>query len=230
MLTLLTGCPFDDDDDNDTPVVVMPPPAPTPDPEYTYEVTVENLTYAQPMSPVAAILHLENKLWEVGMAASNELEVLAEGGDNSGFIGQDVAIASSSSDGILMPGMTTTVTVTTTDMMANNITVATMLVNTNDAFSGLTGVDLSSLAVEESKSWTLGTYDAGTELNSEAAGTIPGPADGGTGYDEMRDDINNVVAMHSGVVSMDDGLTSSVLTQAHRFDNPTLKLTITRTQ
>lgn len=230
MLTMLTGCPFDGDDDNDTPeVVVTPTPTPTPAPEYTYEVTVKNLTNAQPMSPVAAALHGDSRLWEIGMPASNELEVLAEGGDNTGFIAQAGVIAAGSSDGILMPGMSSTVSVTTTDMAATYITVATMLVNTNDAFSGLTGVDLSSFAVDDTKSWNLGSYDAGTEANSEAAGTIPGPADGGTGYDETRDDTN-VVAMHAGVVSMDDGLTSSVLTEAHRFDNPTLRLTITRTK
>jgi len=102
-----------------------------------------------------------------------------------------------------------------------------MLVNTNDAFSGLTGLELSNLEVDQENSWNLNVYDAGTEANNEAAGTIPGPADGGIGFDEMRNDVN-VVTLHPGVVSQDDGLTSSVLTQAHRFDNPAIKLTITR--
>lgn len=231
MLTLLTGCPFDDDDNDDSPdVVVTPTPEPpAPAPEYSYEVQVTNLTYAQPLSPIAVTLHGDEVLWTIGMPASNALEILAEGGDNSSFIGQESIIASASGEGVVMPGTMSTISVTTTEMTATHITIATMLVNTNDAFSGLTGLDLSSFELDDSRSWTLGVYDAGTEANSESMGTIPGPADGGAGYDAVRDDLD-LVTMHSGVVTMDDGLTSSVLTQAHRFDNPTIKVTITRTK
>ena len=46
----LTAC---SDNDNDT-IVEEPTPAPTPVPaDYTYNITVTNLTYAQPLSPVA---------------------------------------------------------------------------------------------------------------------------------------------------------------------------------
>ena len=88
---------------------------------------------------------------------------------------------------------------------------------------------MSSLAVNESLSRTSFSYDAGTEANSEAAGTIPGPADSGEGFNEMRDDINRV-AMHPGVVTQDDGLASSVLTSQYKFDNPVAQIVITRTQ
>lgn len=227
MLTLLTGCPFDDDDDSPDVVVTPAPPAPVT--EYSYDVQITNLTNAQPLSPVAIALHGDEMLWTIGMPASNALEVLAEGGDNSSFITQESIIASASSEGAVMPGANSTVSVTTTESTATHITIATMLVNTNDAFSGLTGLDLSSFDVNDSKTWTLGVYDAGTEANSESMGTIPGPADGGTGYDARRDDLD-LVTMHSGTVTMDDGLTNSVLTQAHRFDNPAMKITITRTK
>jgi spondin N len=227
MLTLLTGCPFDDDDDSPDVVVTPTPPAPVP--EYSYDVQITNLTNAQPLSPVAIALHGDEMLWSIGKPASNALEVLAEGGDNSPFIAQESIIASASSEGAVMPGANSTISVTTTDSTATYITIATMLVNTNDAFSGLTGLNLSSFDVNDSKTWTLGVYDAGTEANSESMGTIPGPADGGIGYDATRDDLD-LVTMHSGTVTMDDGLTNSVLTQAHRFDNPAMKVTITRTK
>jgi hypothetical protein len=217
LALLLSAC----NDNNSTTVA-------TPD-EYSYTVTVTNLTYAQPLSPLAVILHSDNKLWMVGETASVALEKLAEGGDNTDFLADANALVSNSSDGVILPGNMSTVTVTTTDRMATNFTAATMLVNTNDAFSGLTGIDISTIAVDGTKSWNLNVYDAGTELNSEAVGTIPGPADSGTGFDETRDDVD-FVGYHSGVVSQDDGLSSSVLTQAHRFDNPAIKLTITRTK
>jgi len=220
LALLLSAC-----NDNDAPVVVTPPPPV----EYSYTVTVTNLTYAQPLSPLGVILHSDNKLWMVGETASVALEKLAEGGDNTDFLADASALASNSSDGVILPGTMSTVTINTTDRMATNFTAATMLVNTNDAFSGLTGIDISTMAVDGTKSWNLNVYDSGTELNSEAAGTIPGPADGGTGFDEARDDVD-FIGSHSGVVSQHDGLSSSVLTQAHRFDNPAIKLTITRTK
>jgi len=231
-LTLaLSAC---SDDDNTQaieppPVVVTPPPTPV---EYSYTVTVTNLTNAQPLSPIAVLLHGntgENAMWKTGARASVPLEKLAEGGDNADFLADESAIANQASDDVVLPGMSTSVIITSTDLIANYFTVATMLVNTNDAFSGLTGIDISSLAIDENKSWNINAYDSGTELNNEAAGTMPGPADGGIGYDSTRDDVD-FVGYHSGVVSQDDGLSSSVLTQAHRFDNPVIKVTIIRTK
>lgn len=215
--------------DNDRTVEV-PTPEPEPVPtEYSYEVTVLNLTHGQPLSPITVALHGDEMLWQIGMPASVALEKLAEGGDNADLLAMESVVASNSAEGALMPGLSTSVTVSTTSTSATHLSVATMLVNTNDAFSGLTGLELSMLAVDASKTWHLNVYDAGTEANTEAMGTIPGPADSGTGYDQTRDDID-LVAMHPGVVSKDDGLTNSVLTQAHRFDNPSIKLTITRTK
>jgi len=58
------------------------------------------------------------------------------------------------------------------DVTDAKLSVATMQVNTNDAFSGLDALDLSAFAVG---SWaaTSDVYDASTEVNSEAAGTMP---------------------------------------------------------
>ena len=221
LLLGLTAC--GSDNDKEMPVTPEPPA------KYSYSVTVTNLTYAQPLSPVAVILHDESKMWESGEPSSPALEKLAEGGDNSEFISDGAALASISGEGAIGPGLMNTIEISTTDRNATFFTVATMLVNTNDAFTGLTGVDISTLAIDDSKSWNLNVYDAGTEANSETAGTIPGPADGGTGFDEARNDVD-FVAIHAGVVSQDDGLSNSVLTQAHRFDNPAIKLTITRTK
>ncbi|MBU2871782.1 spondin domain-containing protein [Colwellia sp. E2M01] len=219
----LSACGDNDDDMSPvTPDVEVPM-------EYSYSVTVTNLTYGQPLSPVALSLHGDSKMWMIGESASTALEKLAEGGDNSDFISAENNIVALSSEGPVPPGASVTLDIMTTDSMATYFTVATMLVNTNDAFSGLTGVDISTLAIDQAKSWNLNVYDAGTEKNTEAMGTIPGPADGGTGFDAARDDTN-LVSYHTGIVSKDDGLSNSVLTQAHRFDNPAVKVTITRTK
>ncbi len=219
----LTAC---GDDGYEEKEAVVPPPAAM---EYSYDITITNLTYAQPLSPITVALHGDSKMWQIGEVASVALEKLAEGGDNTDFLALETNLATTASESPVVPGSSVTLNITTADQMANYLTVATMLVNTNDAFTGLTGVDISTLAVAQEKSWLLNVYDSGTELNNEAAGTIPGPADGGTGYDAARDDIN-LIGYHSGIVSQDDGLSNSVLTQAHRFDNPAVKLTINRTK
>ena len=221
LMVFMVGCSDDDDD------IVINPPIVVESTEYSYEVTVLNLTHGQPLSPIAAVLHSDAAMWMIGEPASESLELLAESGDNTDFMAETAVLSSASNEAVVMPGTSATITLSTTDAMATHLTIVSMLVNTNDAFSGLTGVDLSSFVVDAPQSWTLGVYDAGTELNSELAGTIPGPADGGAGYDIARDDVD-FVAMHPGIVSIDDGLTDSVLSQAHRIDNPAIKLTITR--
>lgn len=67
LALLLSAC-----NDNDSPTVVTPEPA-----DYSYTVTVTNLTYAQPLSPLAVILHSDSKMWMVGGAASLALEKLS---------------------------------------------------------------------------------------------------------------------------------------------------------
>lgn len=219
---LISACSSDDDDD--MMVVEMPEAV-----DVSYSITVTNLTYSQPFSPISIVLHNEGQLWQIGESASVALEKLAESGDNSELITQSVVTASMAGAGILMPGQSETVLITIEDNTRSLLTLATMLVNTNDAFTGLNSIPLADLDVGDSWSKMVGAYDAGTEANSESAGTMPGPADGGAGFDTQRDDTD-MVTMHPGVVSMHDGLSTSVLTQAHKFDQPTAKITITRTE
>ena len=107
------------------------------------------------------------------------------------------------------------------------LSIATMLVNTNDGFTGKTGIDINQMAIGDTISMTTVALDAGTEGNSELAGTIPGSADGGEGFNAERNDVD-YVALHPGIVGMDDGLQSSVLNGDHRFDNPVVRILITR--
>lgn len=196
-----------------------------------FEISVINLTNNQPLSPVAVILHSsEYSPWRIGSAASSGLELMAEGGDNSDMIGADlngIDSNAASGTGIVVPGGSESISVAADSAGQTSLSVATMLVNTNDAFTGLAGVDLSAMASGDSLTLVAPVYDAGTESNSEASGTIPGPADGGEGYNSARDDSDRVFR-HAGVVTADDGLDTSVLNESHRFDNPAMRVTITR--
>ncbi|MBN7821899.1 spondin domain-containing protein [Bowmanella yangjiangensis] len=220
----LTACGSDNE-----PVVSNPPPTPPPIEMKTFEVTLSNLTYGQPLSPAALLLRNEGALWEIGQMASVEVERIAEGGDNSALLSLAGNKVTASADGPLEPGMSQTFSLQLEATESANLTLVTMLVNTNDAFTGLTGLNLDAMQLNDSWSMTSGIYDAGTEANSELAGTIPGPADGGVGFDAMRDDVD-FVAMHPGVVRQDDGKADSVLTQMHRFDNPAIRIRITRVE
>lgn len=218
---LLAGCD-DDDSHNDNG-------------QRSYTVKILNLTANQPLSPPAIILHQAGyKAFTDGEAASAGLEVLAEGGDNSSLLSEaqsSVAhLSSVSGTGPIGPGVTETYQIQAQNASAAYLSMVTMLVNTNDAFTAANSVNLSDLWLNQTHTLRVPVWDAGTEANTEAAGTIPGPADGGEGFNATRDDRHNFVSFHQGVVSADDGLSSSVLNESHRFDNPAAVISITRTQ
>lgn len=230
-VALLAGCPERDDDD------------PAPDTALReYSIQVTNLTYGQPVSPLVASLHnSEVRLMTVGVAASVALEQLAESGANGDLLAELDANAMTFSNvggaGVLMPGMSETVTVSaefdSAQIASVQLSAVTMLVNTNDAITGFNGLDVTNLAVGDSMTLTTLAYDAGTEANSESADTVPGPAAAGgaqEGFNAQRDDIRDQVAMHAGVLTSDEGSMGSVLTNVHRFDNPVLRVVVTRMQ
>ena len=234
LITLTAAC--SDGGSNATQpddVAAAPPPPPPPPPSAIFEVSTVNLTLGQPLSPIAVVVHDDSfRAFAVGEAASPGLELLAEAGDNSEFLDEVEGRVEASGDAPLGPGNRETLTLEldSDDIGGTRISVMTMLVNTNDAITGVNGIDVSGLEVGDTMRINAIAYDAGTEANSELAGTIPGPADGGEGFDAARDDVADQVTMHGGVVTVDDGLGASVLNQTHRFDNPVARFVITRTQ
>lgn len=230
----LYGCSSDDDPVVTTPT---PTPAPTAPTTRTFDVTVTNLTNAQPLSPIAVVAHEAGfSAFTVGQPASTELEQLAEGGDNSAFItaasSNTSVLTTAGGTGPIGPGGSETVSITVNEAQAAGLrlTVMSMLVNTNDAFGGTSSLDVSALQPQQSSSMRGISYDSGTEANSEVAATIPGPAGGGEGFNAARDDRADAVTAHSGVVTSADGLATSNLDESHRWLNPVVQVTVTRTQ
>jgi hypothetical protein len=229
VATVAAGC-----DSNDNPPSAEPPPTPPPA-MASFDITVTNLTNGQPLSPVAVVAHQSGfSVFSVGTAATAGLETLAEGGDNSVLIAEADASAmvmtSGSGAAPIGPAGSETITIEVLQSELPGLTVSavTMLVNTNDAISGFNGISVGDMMAGDSASWRIIAYDAGTEANTEAAAHIPGPAGGGEGFNAARDDIADRVAMHSGVVSQDDGNAASDLTGQHRFDNPVAQIRIER--
>jgi hypothetical protein len=201
----------------------------------SFDVSVTNLTGAQPLSPVAVIAHQDGyAVFVVGVSVTTGLEELAEGGDNTALLAEADAdanvVATASGAAPIGPAGNETVNIEVleTDLPDLLISVSTMLVNTNDAISGINGAAVGDMAIGDVVSLRAIAYDSGTEANTELAGEIPGPAGGGEGFNAVRSDRVDMVAMHSGVVSQDDGLATSDLTGQHRFDNPVSQIRIER--
>ncbi len=227
-LVLLAGC---SDDDNDMP-------APAPETMVQFEVSVTNLTAGQPLSPLALVAHQSGwKAFSTGAPASEALEMLAESGDNGPLImaaTEDTQVLTTASGaGILTPGSTESLSFTVAESALGTLSLSlvSMLVNTNDAIAALNDASLATLAAGESASFMLNTYDTGTEANTESADTVPGPAATGgarEGFNAARDDVRDAVYVHAGVVTADDGLLSSTLSAAHRWDHPALQVHVSR--
>jgi hypothetical protein len=197
-----------------------------------YQIVLTNLTNNQPLSPVALILHSDPfSAWEEGLPASDALEALAESGSPAELLqaadADSNVLATASGAGIVLPGGQASLDVGVDTGEDLRLTVATMLVNTNDAFGGLLSRSIGELGVGEAAVFYAPAYDAGTEANSESAASIPGPAAGGEGFNVSRDD-SDTVHIHPGVISSQDGLAGSVLDGSHRWDNPVFKLVVTR--
>ena len=223
-------------------------PAGNSDQDYVFTIEVTNLTYAQPLSPPAIVLHDSSyQLFSEGLEASIGLEELAESGSNASLIEEaqsyDSVIQTIAGGSIILPGSSEEFTLRLdadldddlngnfdTVLAESEISLVTMLVNTNDAFTGEKNIDISAFEINQSKSFNGPVWDSGTEENSETAASIPGPAANGEGFNSSRENDVNKVIFHPGVVSRDDGLSSSVLTQAHRFDQPASRIRITRIQ
>ena len=168
----------------------------------TYEVSITNLTRGQPLSPIFMATHLKGAgpLYTLGQPASTDLAALAEDADAAGLMGawnpetnasvSEVQFAKSDI-GPILPGKTVTATFTVSGQ-ARYLSLASMLVNTNDAFIGANGVELYNRRL------TLVGYDAGSEANTEDCAYVPGPPCGS----HVHDDTNaaeGFVHVHAGI-------------------------------
>lgn len=209
-------------------------------------VEVQNLTQGIYFTPLLVAAHDDSiNLFTPGMAASANLQMMAEGGDISGLSADVLAVSGqvveNPASGLLAPGASTTTTVIDTDGTTNNyLSIVSMLLPTNDAFGGLNAWSIPN----EAGTYTINisAYDAGTEANNElvigmaggAPGTLGIPAapgglagTGGTGV--TSSETNQTVHIHRG--SLGDGDisagTSDLDNTVHRWLNPVLRATVT---
>lgn len=153
----------------------------------TYKVTITNITQAQTFTPILVTTHKSSiALFDLGEAASEQLEILAEDGrtgpfaellGDAGNAVHDVV----SGDGLLAPSESVTFTIRG-NPRRNLLSLAAMLIPTNDTFMGLDSVRLPRYG---SATYFARAYDAGTEANDQSCANIPGPRCGGGGFDDV---------------------------------------------
>jgi hypothetical protein len=161
-------------------------------------ITVENLLTGQPFSPsfFAARATASAPLFTLGDKASDALVAVAEGGNIGMFsvgaaMNKELALGDAQLAIHTLPGQTRTVYVHV-DEAHPLIDAVWMLGNTNDGFSGFTGVDGS--AITAATTLEVRGYDAGSEINSEKKGFL-----GALGGGNDRDPENGVITWHAGI-------------------------------
>lgn len=188
----------------------------------SYSVTITNITSGQTFTPLLVVTHNDSvRLFETGEPASGELATLAESGDIAPLaalldsLRHDV-FATASSGGLLGPGESVTVEIRAR-FRFNRISIAGMLIPTNDSFVALNAVHLPF----RDRSWTVPAYDAGSEFNDELCANIPGPVCGGAG--NSVEDGEGYVHISRGISGIGD-----LEPSAYDWRNPVARIDVRR--
>lgn len=203
----------------------------------TWQVEITNVTPGQTFAPIIAATHYGNvAMFEPGMPATDELAMLAEGGniaplgavlEAAGHTVSDIA----TNDMALPPKES--VTLTLKGRLGQRLSLAGMLVPTNDTFVGIDSVFLPAygqIVIEAL------AYDAGSEANDQNCAHIPGGGIchmlGGEGYSGMAMPTDEgFVHVSNGIhdLGMSDDSGSPIVQPAHYdWNNPVAIVKITR--
>ncbi len=206
-----------------------------------YEVTITNITNSIIFTPIVVASHKKKlPIFELGESASDELATIAEsgnpgpltdllesGGANVSNAGPLLSPTHPNPPGLLFPGESVTVRVSAAHG-ARRITVASMLLPTNDGFFALNGVKAPKRG---SVTYYSPGYDAGTEPNDELCSSIPGGG-GCSGEGRSLDDDNaeGYVHIHRGIHGSNPSgnFVSDLAADVYDWRNPVAKITITR--
>lgn len=202
-----------------------------------YDVTITNLTTGQPLSPGVVATHTKRVgLFNLGQPASEGIRQIAENGDPSAAVAtlagtEGVAEVLATTAPIGVVGGTAFPASLTVRIgaraNANHLSLAVMLICTNDGFAGLSAVRLPGGFRPET--WYLPAYDAGTEANTEADGDIVPPCFGlgpvgGMGGGGRTQEVG-VVSRHPGIVGG-----AALVPVLHGWTGAIAKVTVRRVQ
>ena len=194
--------------------------------ERTYRVTITNMTGGQPMTPFVVAAHSgSTDVFSSGSPVSAGLQSLAENGGVPDLVAElsanprvgDVVVAGSAP---IAPGGTAIAELATTPG-ARKLSLAGMLICTNDGFAGIDSLQLN--ANGQTKVVYGFAYDAGTEINTEDHQDLVPPCDwlGQTGMPNPALAENGVVHAHAGIQGG-----ASLNPASHGWSGAVIKVTI----
>ena len=207
----------------------------------TYEVTITNLTPGQPITPPLLVTHGKDAgFFTVGEMASDEIQQLAENGNTAPLVEMlkakkgivdivqgETPLVPANDPGETGLSHSQTFEVSTTGNQ-RYLSFASMLVCTNDGF---TGVDSVKLPIKQ-KTLYASAYDARTEMNTEDFADMVPPCQGAIGVssdDEGTGQSNPAIA-EDGVIISHPGIVGDVDLQerVHEWGNKVVKIDIVR--
>jgi hypothetical protein len=175
----------------------------------TWRVTITNLTPpgpgapgSQPLSPPLFAVHSSKAdVWSVGDIASHGVAAIAEDANNGVLESalpqvDGVKTVFTGAGGPIPSGTSRSFTVETEGRF-NRLSIVTMLVNTNDAFTGLDSLRLRGRGETRSTA----AYDAGSEANNERSSHIPGPC---CNNPFVRAPEGELIRHHDGILGVGD--------------------------
>ncbi|MBA3298162.1 MAG: spondin domain-containing protein [Acidobacteria bacterium] len=196
-----------------------------------YSVTVTNLTKGQTFTPLIFATHTPAvRIFAPGTQASPQLQVLAEEGDPAMLAALLRGMTAEVREVVVAPNFLSPAVTATFQIMSggafSQLSVAAMLIPTNDAFAGLSGLTLpmgfDPVVVD------LLAYDSGTEINDERCASIPGPSFaecGGPGGGARAGRGEGAVTVHNGMHGVGD------MTRPLRdWRGPVARVTVQRVQ
>jgi len=186
-----------------------------------YEVTVTNLSRGQIFSPLFLFTHKKNiTLFTSGQPASPELAALAQDA-NTDDLTALLSVSPSVNEivhgtDVILPGKSETLIIHSSQQ-ARHISIASMLVSSNDAFMAVNKLKLP----HRSSTILVPAYDAGAENNDESCDYVPGPPCGKHASSDVEGE--GFVHIHSGIHGI-----SNLSAAQYDWRNPVAKISIRR--
>ena len=213
-----------------------------------YEVTITDLTSGQPLTPPVVATHRhKHSVFDVGEPASVGVREIAENGNSAPLLAfldadpfNEFGDFAESGTGPLVPAgvpgdamfdQSATVDVTA-DRRTHRLSWVSMLICTNDGFTGVDGLKLPS-RIGKSTTVRTDSYDAFTERNTEDyAHMVPpcqdliGDSSGepGTGVSDPALAEGGVITHHAGIQGGAD-----LKPELHGWEDPVATLEVERT-
>ena len=185
----------------------------------TIEVKITNLSAKIVLTPpIVAATSGDVSVFQLTEPASMALEMLAEGGstDELALMFEDHDASVVQADDPILPGETMTFNVI--GRGRSRISLASMLLPTNDGFVAMSGMRFKRYG---NTTVYLSAYDAGTEMNDEDCANIPGPLSCGGGEGYNPEPGEGFVYPHTGTHG-ENGISA----QEFSWADPVAKVTI----